>query len=112
MKLSQLLFLVNFLPVVAVNAATVATAKKDNNNIKNKKNRRRSNLRQRALKKKQNRRQLPSFDMSENAIVNGSLSKAKQFPFFVQGNGCGAVLVAKDVVLSAGEFAHDLLIDL
>lgn len=38
---------------------------------------------------------------TEARIVNGSFAKPKAYPFFVQGSGCGAVLVAKDMVLTA-----------
>lgn len=36
----------------------------------------------------------------ENKIIGGFQASSKQFPFFVQGRGCGASLVAPDVVCS------------
>jgi len=51
------------------------------------------------------------MDMTENRIINGYLSKPSQFPFYVQGNGCGAVLIARDMVLTAGKL-HHLILDI
>src|SRR3569832_1342757 len=39
---------------------------------------------------------------STESIVGGTtVTDKRKYPFFVHGNGCGATLVAKDVVLSA-----------
>jgi secreted trypsin-like serine protease len=35
-------------------------------------------------------------------IINGEPVEGQEFPFFVQAEECGGILVAKDVVLTAG----------
>lgn len=50
----------------------------------------------------------------ENRIVGGKVTDSKKYPFFIQGNGCGASLVWFDVALTAahcsGAFNRKVLV--
>ena len=41
-------------------------------------------------------------EMIESRIIGGTGTKGQEFPFFVQGDGCGGALVAKDLVITTG----------
>jgi trypsin len=45
-------------------------------------------------------------DATEPRIVGGDVAPPGRYPFFVQGQGCGATLVASDVVLTAAHCAE------
>jgi trypsin len=45
-------------------------------------------------------------DATEPRIVGGDVAPPGRYPFFVQGQGCGAALVASDVVLTAAHCAE------
>lgn len=55
-----------------------------------------------------------AVDTSTHHIVGGSDASPGEYPFFVQGDGCGASLIWKDIVLSAahckGAFSGQVLV--
>ena len=46
----------------------------------------------------------------DGRIVGGTAADPGEFPFFVQWNGCGGTLIAKDIVLTAAHVSTKVLL--